>query len=51
MSEDRFASAVAGEVLAAAGARQALLQSIADVARANSLSCRWDSIRPACSDR
>jgi GAF domain-containing protein len=34
MSEERFASAVAGEVLAAAGARQALLQSIADVARA-----------------
>jgi GAF domain-containing protein len=34
MSEERFASAVAGQVLAAAGARQALLQSIADVARA-----------------
>jgi GAF domain-containing protein len=34
MSEDRFASAIAGQVLAAAGARQALLQSIADVARA-----------------
>jgi GAF domain-containing protein len=34
MSEERFASAVAGEVLAAAGARVALLQSIADVARA-----------------
>jgi GAF domain-containing protein len=34
MSEERFASAVAGEVLASAGARQALLQSIADVARA-----------------
>lgn len=34
MSDERFSSAVAGEVLAAAGARQALLQSIADVARA-----------------
>ena len=34
MSEERFTSAVAGQVLAAAGARQALLQSIADVARA-----------------
>jgi GAF domain-containing protein len=34
MSSERFASAVAGEVLAAAGARAALLQSIADVARA-----------------
>jgi GAF domain-containing protein len=34
MSEEHFASAVAGQVLAAAGARQALLQSIADVARA-----------------
>ena len=30
----RFASALAGQVLAAAGTRQALLQSIADVARA-----------------
>jgi GAF domain-containing protein len=34
MSDERFNSAVAGEVLAAAGARLALLQSIADVARA-----------------
>jgi GAF domain-containing protein len=34
MSEERFTSAVAGQVLAAAGARQSLLQSIADVARA-----------------
>ena len=34
MSEERFSSAVAGQVLAGAGARQALLQSIADVARA-----------------
>lgn len=34
MSDERFSSAVAGQVLAAAGARQALLQSIADVARA-----------------
>jgi GAF domain-containing protein len=34
MSDERFASAVAGQVLAAAGARSALLQSIADVARA-----------------
>jgi GAF domain-containing protein len=34
MSSERFASAVAGEVLAAAGARAALLQSIVDVARA-----------------
>jgi GAF domain-containing protein len=34
MSEERFTSAVAGQVLAGAGARQALLQSIADVARA-----------------
>jgi GAF domain-containing protein len=34
MSSERFASAVAGEVLAAAGARAALLQSITDVARA-----------------
>lgn len=31
---ERFASAVAGQVLASAGARKALLQSIADVARA-----------------
>jgi GAF domain-containing protein len=30
---ERFASAIAAQVLAAAGARQALLQSIADVAR------------------
>ena len=37
MSEP-FASAVAGQVLAAAGARRALLQSIADVARAIFLS-------------
>jgi GAF domain-containing protein len=34
MTGERFTSAVAGEVLAAAGARQALLQSVADVARA-----------------
>ena len=34
MSEERFASAVAGQVLATASARQALLQSIVDVARA-----------------
>jgi GAF domain-containing protein len=35
MSEpERFASAVAGQVLASAGARKALLQSIVDVARA-----------------
>ena len=34
MNEERFASAVAGQVLAAAGARAALLQSITDVARA-----------------
>jgi len=33
MSADRFAAAVAAEVLAAAGARRDLLQSIADVAR------------------
>ena len=37
MSE-QFASAVAGQVLASAGARRALLQSIADVARAIFLS-------------
>jgi GAF domain-containing protein len=37
MSE-RFTSAVAGQVLASAGARRALLQSIADVARAIFLS-------------
>jgi GAF domain-containing protein len=34
MSEDRLRAAVAGEVLAGAGARQTLLQSIVDVARA-----------------
>jgi GAF domain-containing protein len=34
MSEDRFTAAVAGEVLAVAGARRQLLQSIVDVARA-----------------